>query len=341
MTASAKNVRVAVPRFSGATKADPETDALETNLAFLPDDPNHKLELEWLDLGELWIDPDIQRGVVHSEVKKIVKGFNEAALGTITVSSRETPTGRTLSLLDGQQRVTALRELGYDKKVAAMVHYGLTRPQEARLFLDLNFRRAVTALRQFRTQLTAEDPTAVAIKTMLDDVGIEFGGLKGFNAVTAAERIYRRPALATYEDAPDGPTCLKWALSMVHGVYDLEERGGVYNGHVIEAFSILYRHFAPHIDQKRLAEKLLSMGGGTAGISTLIGQGRTIKSINPNWHISFAIGQALVGFYNRHKRTNPAFPTRLPDLPRRKVAVKTVGTVPANREEYGDEEFDS
>jgi hypothetical protein len=293
-----------------------EIPAEEISTGFQSTNPNHRIVVEELDLEDLHIDPSIQRGEEPGEIAAIVARFNEAALGTLTASARsgKGPGVITRSLLDGQQRRAVLLQLRAKgewpegKVVKVLVHYGLSHKEEAQLFLDLNYRRAVPPLRRFRTRLIAEDPTALRIKKILDEFDIQLTtGLKGFQAVQTAERIIKQD---------NGADRLRWSLKMIKSIYGTEYNG-CWDGRLIEAFALVHASYITQIDEERLIDKLSAVGDRP---SKLLGAGRTRKEINGG-QIQPNIGDAIINFYNASKQREAKVPKRLPFLPRRKMST--------------------
>jgi len=254
---------------------------------FKASNPNHRFRYEWVDLKAMTIDPRIQRGEEGPEINHIAANFNPAALGTFTLSRRS---DGTIVVLDGQQRRAAALKIDYSEQVQAIVHENLTLPEEAQLFLDLNYRRSVNAWTNFRIARTAGDELAQAIGVVLDELHIPLGGPKGFSAVVMARRVAKRQG---------GLTHLHWALRQVQAVYDPAREGGMYDGRVVEAFSMLYRYCAEQhipIDEDNLHKKLARIGGG---INDLIGHGHTVQKVaHPPVKIAKAIARAVALRYN-------------------------------------------
>lgn len=292
-----------------------DNKAMDISLGFESMNPNHRVEIEDVDLDDMFIDPRLQRGEEPGEIAEIISRFNEGALGTLTVSLREdNPSGGSYSVLDGQQRravLLRLREMGRwaeGKKVKVLVHYGLSLKEEAQLFLDLNYRRSVNPLRRFKTRILAEEPVAIQIRDILDGFDIPLGSVpKGFQAVNTAERILRQDG---------GEDRLRWSLNMIKNIYDMGD-GGCWDGRVIEGFALVHAAYITQLDEPRLIKKLTSVGNH---ISKLLGAGRTRQGIF-NGQIAFHIGEAIIDFYNKSNRSNPKFPRSLPALPRRKLAT--------------------
>jgi hypothetical protein len=280
-------------------KVEPPKDAAVVSSTFKASNPNHRFRYEWVDLKSLTIDPRIQRGEEGPEINHIAANFNPAALGTFTLSRRG---DGTIVVLDGQQRRAAALKIDYSEQVQAIVHENLTLPEEAQLFLDLNYRRSVNSWTNFRIARTAGDELAQAIGVVLDELHIPLGGPKGFSAVVMARRVAKRQG---------GLTHLHWALRQVQAVYDPAREGGVYDGRVVEAFSMLYREYSTVIDEDNLHKKLARVGGG---IDDLIGHGHTVQKVaHPPVKIAKAIARAVALRYNVGKPKGS--PHALPMLP--------------------------
>lgn len=290
---------------------EPGMDAVLISQNFESDNPEHWTELVTLDIDDLHIDPLIQRGEEPGEISAIVADFNAAAVGTLIASYRA-KTGLR-SLLDGQQRRAAIaicRELGKsDGKVAVLLHHGLSIEEEARLFLQLNNRRSVGAMQQFKARLTSGEKQALAIKAILDDLEIPFGKPpKGFMAIRRADDIFRQEG---------GAVRLRWALTMIRDIFDEDGKGGCYDGRVMVAFALIHKHFVPgKLDEQLMKKKLMST---TSLVNKLIGMGTTRKEINGG-DISYNIAMAIVQIYNGRKRGFAATSTKLPDIPRQRSA---------------------
>lgn len=300
-------------RGAGPAFSDKDSDAVNTT--FVSSNPDHRTEQEYVKLDELYVDPRFQRGEQASEIARIVANFNPMGIGTLTVSVRDGENGTVVkSLLDGQQRCASLRILREkgeweDAPVPATVHYNLSIEEEAALFLLLNDRRSVSALNRMKARITAKDPQAIAIQEVLNDLGIRLGyPPKGFNAVAAADRVASQPG---------GVERLRWSLELVKDIYD-EGDGGCYDGRIIEAFAMLHQAFVQYIDRDRLVSKL---GSVSSHVSKLLGAGRTRQEVNNGGEIQYHIAMAVIKYYNDSKRGAAKYPSRLPDLPRQKVAT--------------------
>lgn len=283
-------------------------DSQSRSVAFASANPAHRhVVLEGLDYRTFEIDRSIQRNEEPGEISKIVRNFNPDALGTFTISVRdvELPDGKIVTkwfLIDGQQRNAALTRMKWDGKVRAVVHYNLSVAEEARLFLDLNDRTSVGPWGRFKARLVAEEPIAVAIKNMLDELDINLGGPNGFSAISCADRIFNKGAR--------GPANLRWSLQVLKNTY------GRYDGRVLEALALLFDEYHQFIDTESLQNKMLEVAPSSA---KLIGNGHIVQQL---YHVTspMAIAEAIIAAYNRYTKKGEGIrhSSRLPSILDRK-----------------------
>lgn len=115
---------------------------------------------ERLPESALGIDRSYQRGVKGSVVKKIRSGFTWDAFGAVRVARRR---DNSNWVVDGQQRLTAARELGVNV-VPCLVSPSSGPQEEAELFSRLNGDRGtVTRDDRFRADLCAGDEFALEV----------------------------------------------------------------------------------------------------------------------------------------------------------------------------------
>lgn len=146
-----------------------------------------KMAIKILKVDDLKIDPSYQRGVVKKHTK-IVKDFMAEALGTITVGERE---DGSLWVVDGQQRVTALKALG-KKEVRADVFASQGPEHEAEVFRVMNKNRtALKPLELFHAALAAGDDEAWTIKKIVEEYGFRIKTSTGISPASnyAAETL--------------------------------------------------------------------------------------------------------------------------------------------------------
>ena len=126
-----------------------------------------KAALKVLSLSSLNTDSSYQRDV-KGKHKKIVAEFNEEALGIPLIGERE---DGTLWIVDGLQRITALRKMG-KKEVRCEVFASNGPNHEAEVFKLVNMNRTrLTPSEEFRALLTAGDKLAWGIKEAVEAEG--------------------------------------------------------------------------------------------------------------------------------------------------------------------------
>lgn len=92
-----------------------------------------------IPVKDLDVDHEYQRGVKKSAVMRIARDFSWAACGSLIVMERGN--GRYY-VIDGQQRLEAIRRRGDIKRVQCMVFISHGVPEEARAFREINVGRA-------------------------------------------------------------------------------------------------------------------------------------------------------------------------------------------------------
>lgn len=167
-----------------------------------------KTEVRKLPASLLTVDPEVQRQVNPTRVKSIADDWNDLMVGVLTVSHR-TPTtglfagldtpGDTYVVLDGQTRLEAFRVVcgpNTNSELLCEVYEGLTKAEEAEIFLKHNNRRAVHSRDTFRIAYVAGQEWAVEITKVLSDNGWAARGvdvgrpLRQFGAISAVKKVY-------------------------------------------------------------------------------------------------------------------------------------------------------
>ncbi len=130
--------------------------------------------LKVLYLEGIKTDPSYQRDIVPGH-KKIVANFDPIALGIPLVGERE---DGTQWIVDGLQRITALRKLG-KKQVRAEVFRSEGPEHEASIFRKVNKNRtALKPLQLYQAALTEGDEKAWAIKKIVEEYGFAIHNAK-------------------------------------------------------------------------------------------------------------------------------------------------------------------
>lgn len=168
-----------------------------------------KTEVRKLKASQLTVDPDVQRQPQPARVKAIAEDWDDLMVGVLTVSHRTRYSAGGIAVydrpeeyvvLDGQTRLEAFRLVAGDPEtngeLLCEVYEGLTKTEEALIFLKHNNRRSVHASDTFRIAHTAGQDWAVQITDVLAANGWAARGvdagrpMRQFSAVSAAKKIY-------------------------------------------------------------------------------------------------------------------------------------------------------
>ena len=140
-------------------------------------DWGNEIALALIPLDILHADPVLQRTTEtpkgRENIENIKRDFNPIKFDPITVNIRE---NMELSVVDGQHRVVAMRELGRGHQVfPAMVSFGQTLSEEAnRFWTQDDNTKPVTLIEKFRTkQSDVTQHQARSIAAVLSEYGYE------------------------------------------------------------------------------------------------------------------------------------------------------------------------
>jgi hypothetical protein len=141
---------------------------------------------------------DYQRNTNDRQVSAIVKKFDEAKLGSLTVSLRD---GKYY-IIDGLHRSKALKALNYTH-APCIVLRGLTYEQEAAYFRNQNQdRRGITKFDDYKAGLEAKDEVCLKIDEILraNEFQVGKGGFYKIAAVKALFTIVKEYGYKTLDD---------------------------------------------------------------------------------------------------------------------------------------------
>jgi hypothetical protein len=255
-----------------------------------------KVYLRQLPLSCLVIDERYQRAVSDRKVKRIVKNFRPDAIGAIDVSQRA---NGEYTVIDGQHRVIALRQVAPDSMVDCVVHTGLYPEDEAELFTITNGARdkPIPADR-FRARLFYRDPAAVEINAAVESAGLRLDLTHNGNASQNPTAINAISAVQNVYDML-GANGLRQVLSILSATWP-DDRNALIQD-LIMATGMVINTYGDSLNRERLIAKLsevplkkLLMEG--AGHRALLGGGAPTN-----------IARAIVKHYNHSLRN------RLPD----------------------------
>lgn len=254
---------------------------------------------QYLKVKDLIVDTDVQRSQFDPKrVEKIVKEFNEAALGTLTISQRE---DGALVVIDGWHRWEAVRRVTDNAgEVFCEVFTGLTLAEEAQLFLDKNNTNQPKVLDKFRVRTTKGESFATEIRDILAGYHWEIGPIIGkgrVNAIGALEKVH---ALSKLKEAD--PSLLQMVFLTITNAWGHDRFGA--QAHVVTGLGALYAEHGALIDVDRLVNVLKTWKGGPEG---LVANAKASASLH-GMRVGYALANLITERYNVGLRTN-ALPT--------------------------------
>lgn len=220
-----------------------------------------RFTVETLPANLLEVDPGVQRKLNESRVAKIAADFHESALGVFIVSARRSldalsdKTSVRYVVLDGQTRLHALRKFAGTESTAmpvvCQVFHGLTRAEEAEIFIEHNDRAAVRKIDLFRLALVAGQDWAVNLNKLVTRHGFEPNDSappeRRFTAISTAQRILR---------LPEGDVALDKAFEFIARSWG--HRVNAASAEAVDGLGLLFHRHGENVDVVGFAKKLAS-----------------------------------------------------------------------------------
>ena len=261
--------------------------------------PDQGFTEEWIPVSELDVDPEVQRHHLdYKKIERIKRNFNEGAVGLITVSRRNAVTN---VVLDGMHRKAVVQQLTDGTgKMLARVFTGLTRAQEAQMFLDLNYGNQPSILDKFRMRIIAGDDVAIQIADTVRGYGwtIAYSNTNGnLQAVKSLERIY-----TTSVRQEKDPNILQLTIMTVTRAWGLERSGA--QAVILEGLAAFLSEHTSNVDVDSLAKRLKSYKGGPQAFHINASQLAALKTIR----VSMAVADLLTDLYNAGRSERNALP---------------------------------
>lgn len=254
---------------------------------------------EWIPVGDLEVDHDIQRYVLnYRKVESIVRHWNPRAVGVITVSRRNSVTN---IVLDGMHRVQAYKELTDNQgTILCQVFEGLTRAEEAQMFLDLNAGNQPNLLEKFKAKLVTGDKVALAVTNLVHSYGWTISPVTvngNIQCIGTLERIYRRS-----EELEKDPNLLQLALLCATRAWDLDRSGS--QAAILEGLATLFAQHGDLIEVDRIIEKLSAYKGGPRGLHSDASNMAALR----RGRVTIAVAELVIEEYNKGKQTKRLSP---------------------------------
>jgi hypothetical protein len=259
-------------------------------MAKTEDIPQHDFTEEWISVGDLEHDPAIQRTKMDwNKVERIKKNFNPSALGVLTVSRRNRVSA---IVLDGMHRKQAVSELTDGSgKVLCHVFTGLSRAEEAQMFLDLNAGNQPNILDKFKVRIIAGDEVAIAVNDLTHAYGwtVTPGSGHGIiQAVKALEEIYNRSIKFELE-----PNLLQQVLLVITRAWGNTQEGA--QAVLMRGLAYFLFEHGDKIDLDSLSKRLETYEGGPVTLRANAKQLQASKRNRP----PMAVAEILTEIYNK------------------------------------------
>lgn len=254
--------------------------------------PDRTTTFEEVPLELLTVDMSYQRTPGVARIRKITGKFDPNKLGAIQASKRK---DGKYYVIDGWHRVTACREVNYDKPLNVIVYHGLTPEQEAFYFRGLNDSKNVSAIDRFRARVRqGDDVPATKINNILTEMGLPLGGSGGITAIGAVERVFDGSGLRIkgghYEDE------LRVTFGVIADAYGLDAKA--FKSDLIGGVGYLINKFPKSTDPARLSRVLSEKSP-----QQISGGARAFRDGGAST-TDEAVAYMLHGMYNKGLRSN-------------------------------------
>lgn len=239
---------------------------------------------EWVRLGDVDVNPVVQREFVPSKADAIAVEFDPEHFGTPVVNLRD---GHAW-MIDGQHRAAALKiwlgEGWEDQSFEAEVYRGLTEAEEADAFLKRNNSMAVNAYNKFRIAVVAGWPDEQAVAGIVLRQKLTISRDKDADgrviAVGTLLRVYRRA----------GAEVLSRTLGIIRDAY-----GTVgLDAQTISGMSMVIHRYGTDVDDAEMIRRLSAANGGVGG---MLGRAERYRKETGNPK-QFCVAGAIVDTYN-------------------------------------------
>lgn len=258
-------------------------------------------EIRTYSPDQLTIDPTIQRRLVPRQLENMTGDkYDPRALGLLVVSDRG---NGTRVILDGQHRWNAVKLNDADAELTCITYTGLTKAQEAELFLTFNNQSQVSSIAKFDVAVQAGQALPVAVNKVFETYGLTTG--------TGQQQIAAVTDCMVIASWPNGLELLDHALDILTGAWstvatrvasdapDLDVVVGnrPYRGSFIVGLARIILHYGPQFKPDRMSKALLNMG--TRGPQDLAQKVASAKSILGRVSVGEAAAHCLVMEYNK------------------------------------------
>ena len=218
-----------------------------------PEIEKQLLSVETLEIKDLVVDHRYQRDESSYHVRQMAEHWSWLGCGTLAVSLRPTAQGNQYAVIDGQQRLGALKLLGYTE-APCRIYMDLTHVQEAELYELLNKSKKPGFNDLFKSRLSRGEEKANYIRVGIEQVDYYLDPERHrthnhfyIQSMVELERIYDL----------GGVILIMGTLRFIKATYAPEPLGAQQK--VLAGVSTFLRDY-PEADLKELSEKLRRQG---------------------------------------------------------------------------------
>ncbi len=243
-------------------------------------------EIVEVKVGDLWVDPAVQRALKKHRVNTMAKEFDPNALGVLTTSFRSP---KRIHIIDGQHRYRAAEAAAYEGTILTHQYRGLSIEQEAALFRQLNDSDKVSAVDRFIVACVEQNPQALGMNAILVLEGWSvsaYGGEGRLTAVSSLERVYNLD-----------PNAAKSAVHVLTVAYG--HRPSAMQGSLLVGLGRVLAKYKLDVDLNDLAQRLSKFPGGP---DALVGHARGLMATRTG-NLSTSIARVIVQLYNQRRRS--------------------------------------
>jgi hypothetical protein len=252
--------------------------------------PGVKREEVDVPVSELVVDPAVQRAFLSvPKIERIMKGFNPFALGRALVSQRA---DRSKVVLDGMHRREVVNRMTDGKGTLPVEMYtGLTREQEAQLFLDKNAGDKPNTIDRYRVGLVAGIEKIVEIDKLVHSYGWQvssFGGNGNLSCVVALQKLWDFSV-----ENEKQPNLVQMALMVITRAWGTDAQGG--QGHLVLGVGRVIGEYCDKLNVDTLIDRLRTYNGGPVSLTATARQYASMRK----QALPMAVAELLVESYNK------------------------------------------
>lgn len=243
-------------------------------------------EIVEVKVGDLWVDPAVQRTLKKHRVATMAAKFDPNALGVLTTSFRSP---RRVHIIDGQHRYRAAEAAKYEGVILTHQYRGLEIAQEAALFRQLNDADKVSAVDRFIVACVEQDSQALGMQAILTLEGWTVSAYSGEARITAISSLER-----VYNIDPNAAKAAVHVLTVAYG-----HRPAAMQGSLLVGLGRVLAKYKLDVDLDDLAQRLAKFPGSADG---LVGHARGLM-VTRTGNLSTSIARVIVQLYNQRRRT--------------------------------------